>query len=82
MSFDGKPLPIEDIPRTEGKRIITGIAEVDRVLRGGIVSGSVILIGGEPGTGKSTFMPKMMHNLAQKRIKGIICFRRGVGQSN
>jgi DNA repair protein RadA/Sms len=69
MSFDGKPMPIEDIPVSEGQRTITGIAEVDRVLGGGIVGGSAILIGGEPGIGKSTLMLQMMHNLAEKGLK-------------
>ena len=69
MRFDGKPLPIEDIPLTEGKRTVTDIAEVDRVLGGGIVGGSAILIGGEPGIGKSTLILQMMHNLAQKGLK-------------
>lgn len=69
MSFNGKPLPIEDIPLTEGKRTVTGIAEVDRVLGGGIVGGSAILIGGEPGIGKSTLMLQVMHNLAQNGLK-------------
>jgi DNA repair protein RadA/Sms len=69
MRFDGKPLPIEDIPVTEGKRTVTGIAEVDRVLGGGIVAGSAILIGGEPGIGKSTLMLQVMHNLAEKGLK-------------
>jgi DNA repair protein RadA/Sms len=69
MKFDGKPLPIEDISVEEGKRTITGIAEIDRVLGGGIVGGSAILIGGEPGIGKSTLMLQMMHNLAEQGLK-------------
>ena len=69
MRFDGKPLPIEDIPLEDGRRTVTDIAEVDRVLGGGIVGGSAILIGGEPGIGKSTLMLQMMHNLAQKGLK-------------
>ena len=64
LVFGGKPLPIFDIPAEEGKRIVTGMAEIDRVLGGGIVSGSAILIGGEPGIGKSTLMLQMMKNLA------------------
>lgn len=63
-SFGGKPMPIFDIPAVEGERTSTGIAEVDRVLGGGIVSGSAILIGGEPGIGKSTLMLQVMKNLA------------------
>ena len=69
MNFGGKPLPIEDIPAEEGQRTVTGIAEIDRVLGGGIVGGSAILIGGEPGIGKSTLMLQMMNNLAQKGLK-------------
>jgi DNA repair protein RadA/Sms len=69
MSFGGKPLPIEDIPAQEGQRTVTGIAEIDRVLGGGIVGGSAILIGGEPGIGKSTLMLQMMNNLAQNGLK-------------
>ncbi len=69
MNFGGKPLPIEDISVEEGQRTVTGIAEIDRVLGGGIVGGSAILIGGEPGIGKSTLMLQMMNNLAQKGLK-------------
>jgi DNA repair protein RadA/Sms len=64
MSFDGKPQPIEDISADEGERMLTGIAEIDRVLGGGIVDGSAILIGGEPGIGKSTLMLQVMKNIA------------------
>ena len=69
MKFDGKPMPIEDIPAEEGQRTVTGIAEIDRVLGGGIVSGSAILIGGEPGIGKSTLMLQVMKNLAESGHK-------------
>lgn len=69
MKFDGKPLPIEDIPAEEGKRTATDITEIDRVLGGGIVDGSAILVGGEPGIGKSTLLLQMMHKLAEKGRK-------------
>ena len=49
------PQKLKSISTTEEKsRIVTGISELDRVLGGGIVIGSVTLIGGEPGIGKST----------------------------
>ena len=64
IKFDGKPMPISEIPAEEGKRILTGVTEVDRVLGGGIVIGSAILVGGEPGIGKSTLMLQVMKNLA------------------
>ncbi len=48
---------LTDISTTEEKsRILTGISELDRVLGGGIVLGSVVLLGGEPGAGKSTLL--------------------------
>ena len=51
------PLKLKNVSTTEEKsRIITGIGELDRVLGGGIVLGSVTLIGGEPGIGKSTIL--------------------------
>lgn len=48
----------------ESKRTHTGISELDRVLGGGLVSGSVTLIGGDPGIGKSTLLLQMMAGLA------------------
>ncbi len=47
-------------------RISTEIPELDRVLGGGIVEGSLVLIGGDPGIGKSTIMLQLAHRLAQK----------------
>jgi DNA repair protein RadA/Sms len=69
LKFDGAPLPIEDISATEGERVLTGIAEMDRVLGGGIVGGSAILVGGEPGIGKSTLLLQMLHNMAARGLK-------------
>ena len=51
-----KPVKLSDIDNLEIKREITGLQEFDRVLGGGIVPDSIILIGGEPGVGKSTFL--------------------------
>lgn len=48
--------PIDQIQTKNFQRIITGIIEVDRVLGGGIIPGSVILVGGDPGIGKSTLL--------------------------
>lgn len=49
-----KPVSLKDIPLSEESRILVGNKEVERVLGGGIVPGSMILLGGEPGIGKST----------------------------
>jgi len=50
------PLGIEAASASEARRLSTGIAELDRVLGGGLVSGSLVLLGGEPGIGKSTLL--------------------------
>jgi DNA repair protein RadA/Sms len=52
------------------RRDATGIAELDRVLGGGLVSGSVVLIGGDPGIGKSTLLLQMLGALGQ-RVRGL-----------
>lgn len=61
---NSKPIPICDVPAQSETRVATGIGELDRVLGGGIVPGSLILIGGDPGIGKSTLLLQAMHNLA------------------
>lgn len=51
-----KPVPLSKVTAQENTRIVTGIEEFDRVLGGGAMKRSAILIGGEPGIGKSTLM--------------------------
>src|SRR5262245_37015721 len=51
-----KPVPIGSVSVEESARIATGVAELDRVLGGGLVPGSLVLVGGEPGVGKSTLL--------------------------
>ena len=53
-------IPLSKVDRLEESRISTGIVEFDRVLGGGIVPGSVVLVGGDPGIGKSTLMMQMV----------------------
>ncbi|HPX40133.1 MAG TPA: ATPase domain-containing protein, partial [Candidatus Hydrogenedentes bacterium] len=60
------PLPITDQQHEPPPRISTGIEECDRVLGGGIVPGSLTLVGGDPGIGKSTMMLQISHGLAQQ----------------
>ena len=60
----------EPVPLTEGEhdlppRLLTGTAECDRVLGGGIVPGSLTLVGGDPGIGKSTLMLQVSRHLAE-----------------
>ncbi|MFQ5956722.1 MAG: DNA repair protein RadA [Candidatus Brocadiales bacterium] len=61
-----KPRPISEIDLTEEARSITGIEEFDRVLGGGIVKGSAVLIGGPPGIGKSTLLLQVCNSVGQK----------------
>jgi len=51
-----EPQLLSSIKHESGNRISTGINELDRVLGGGVVAGSVVLIGGDPGIGKSTLL--------------------------
>ncbi len=55
-SLPVKPLPITEIDYKKDERVSSGLPELDRVLGGGIVPGAVILVGGDPGIGKSTLM--------------------------
>ncbi len=58
------PKPLSEIQSTPGERWSTGINELDRVLGGGLVPGSLILLGGEPGVGKSTLTLQAAGSLA------------------
>ena len=69
MESGGPPQPISELNITEEDRVRTGIAELDRVLGGGMVPGSAILIGGDPGIGKSTLLLQAMGALAAKGVK-------------
>src|SRR4051812_7838232 len=59
-----KPVRLADVVAPAVKRMVTGIGELDRVLGGGIVPGSLVLIGGAPGIGKSTITGGALGNLA------------------
>jgi len=63
------PTPITEIVADEKGRLRIGIGEFDRVLGGGIVLGSIILVGGDPGIGKSTLLLQAMHCLASNEEK-------------
>src|SRR5438552_1970723 len=59
------PRPLKDISLQHDNRVRTGIGELDRVLGGGVVQGSLVLIGGDPGVGKSTLLLQAACALAQ-----------------
>jgi DNA repair protein RadA/Sms len=59
-----EPMSLKDIELSEDERRTTEIKELDRVLGGGIVPGSLVLVGGDPGIGKSTLLLQVCRNLA------------------
>jgi len=59
------PIPLNTIPVDEESRYSSGIAELDRVLGGGLVPGSVVLVGGDPGIGKSTLLLQSAHHISR-----------------
>ncbi len=66
---DTKPVAFGDIEAQDDARIASGIEEFDRVLGGGIVAGSLVLIGGAPGIGKSTIVLQMAEKLGANGLK-------------
>ncbi len=67
ISLETKPVSLEDIQVEPGFRYESGISELDRVLGGGVMRGSSILLGGEPGIGKSTLMLQMIEKCSLER---------------
>ena len=59
---------LSEVNLLQTKRILSGISEFDRVLGGGIVLGSVVLIGGAPGAGKSTLLLQAIANIADQGV--------------
>ena len=64
-----KPTKMREIETENTPRLQTGIQELDRVLGGGIVAGSLVLVGGDPGIGKSTLLLQMCKHLSDKQEK-------------
>ena len=64
-----KPAKLSEISADEEDRIPSGIGELDRVLGGGIVPGSLVLVGGDPGIGKSTLLLQVCRLLAERGRK-------------
>jgi DNA repair protein RadA/Sms len=64
-----RPVPITEVQPADRPRLVVGIGEFDRVLGGGVVIGSVALIGGDPGIGKSTLILQVCDRLAKQGRK-------------
>ena len=63
-----EPVILRDISLSEDERQTTKIGELDRVLGGGIVPGSLVLVGGDPGISKSTLLLQVCRNLAERQV--------------
>lgn len=64
---DVRPTHLSEIISSDEKRISSGMPELDRVLGGGIVQGSMVLVGGDPGIGKSTLLLQVCRNLCSRK---------------
>lgn len=64
---EAKVVPLTEVTADDDTRSETGIKELDRVLGGGIVPGSLVLVGGDPGIGKSTLLLQVCQRMAQMR---------------
>ncbi len=60
------PVPLKDVSETDEERMKTGMVELDRVFGGGVVAGSIVLVGGAPGMGKSTLLLQAGDRLASQ----------------
>lgn len=69
LALGNDAVKLEDIKFESEERLPTGIPELDQVLGGGLVAGAMVLIGGEPGIGKSTLLLQLCKSLAQRDIK-------------
>jgi DNA repair protein RadA/Sms len=67
-----KPVPIGSVRVEDADRISTGVAELDRVLGGGLVPGSLVLVGGEPGVGKSTLLLAALGAIARAGRRALL----------
>ncbi len=67
-----KPVPIGDVSADDVERISTGVPELDRVLGGGLVPASLVLVGGEPGVGKSTLLLTALGAIARSGRRALL----------
>jgi len=78
-----KPVRLKEVSQAAPKRVVTGIKECDRLLGGGIVPGSLSLIGGDPGIGKSTLMLQLSNALAETGLTVLyVCGEESAAQTS
>ena len=64
--------PISAVPLAEAERVSTGLGEIDRALGGGLVAGSAIVVGGEPGAGKSTLVLQIAGSMVARGLRVLV----------
>jgi DNA repair protein RadA/Sms len=74
------PLRLVDVVAEESERIPTGVPELDRVLGGGLVPASLVLVGGEPGVGKSTLLLNALGSISKERRALLVTGEESVAQ--
>jgi DNA repair protein RadA/Sms len=74
------PVRLVDVDAAETERIPTGVDELDRVLGGGLVPASLVLVGGEPGVGKSTLLLTALRAVAERRRALLVTGEESVAQ--
>ena len=77
-----KPQKLLEIDYTTDDRMSTGLGELDRVLGGGIVAGSLVLVGGDPGIGKSTLLLQLSEHIGRSGKKTALCVRGRIKCTN
>jgi len=78
IAFDQKSVvQLSDVEQSDFQRLSTKISEFDRVLGGGIVQGSVVLLAGDPGIGKSTLLSQLAINVNEAQIENTILYVAG-----
>src|SRR5919198_608316 len=70
-----RPTPVPDVPGEDAPRTPLAWGELNRVLGGGVVAGSVVLVGGEPGVGKSTLLMHLAQQLTERG--GVVLYASG-----
>ncbi len=75
------PVPITEVASSSAAPLSTEVAELDRVLGGGLVAGSVTLLGGEPGMGKSTLLMQALGRIAERGVRCLlVCAEESAAQ--
>ena len=74
------PLRLVDVETEESERIPTGVDELDRVLGGGLVPASLVLVGGEPGVGKSTLLLTALRSISRERRVLLVTGEESIAQ--